>query len=455
MARRVSRISRFVWPSGLTWAGQKHSDNPILAEEPSDIHVTGWRDPFVASWPALDRARNTEASLYGLISGGVHSDGPKTFLYAINPTDLTRWTYLYPLVVDIPSNHRPSGRWGGDLGVNWECTNFISLTAQDGTTKEIVFAGVEGGAEQKEVTQYHKTHPAVPRRSTSYACWFFGDLINVKDDIRLDIGASGLLDWGLFYAANHFQAADGRKLLWGWIKEEDLDDATLERRGWTGCLGILRELYLQVIDNVTGGLTSSLDSIGSIDIVTSSPGSRVTTLGIRPFAEVERLRRPVSLSWTAATIESTTRLCLAAAPLACEVKTKIKIEEGTRSVSLTVRHDQDQTIRTVITFDCEAERITVDRCQSTTRDDINTAPDVGAFTLFRRHDPATGSSIEPLELDIFLDHDVLEVFANGRFALATRVYTEPSSTGISLSSVGPVSVENLDIWGLEAKREAT
>lgn len=129
---------------------------------------------------------------------------------------------------------------------------------------------------------------------------------------------------------------------------------------------------------------------------------------------------------------------------------KISIQDDTRSVSLAVRHNEDRTTSTVITFDCETEEIHVDRSCSTNRDDINTAPEVGAFTLYRRQDLAAGaSSIEPLEMDIFLDHDVLEVFANGRFALATRIYTDPRATGISISSVGPVMVEQLDIWPLK------
>jgi beta-fructofuranosidase len=435
-------------------AGSKHPDNPILAEEPPNIHVTGFRDPFLAPWPALDRARGcTAPSLYGLISGGVHSDGPKTFLYEIAPTDLTRWTYLYPLAIDVPSNHRPGGRWGGDFGVNWECTNFVTLEGPDGIKREIVIAGSEGGLEQAQVTNYHESHPNAPHRSPSYANWFFGDLVPVEGDMRLNIGASGVLDWGLFYAANHFRAADGRKLLWGWIKEEDLDDRTLASRGWTGCLGIVRELYLQVTEGVTGGLRSNLDNIGSVDCKASGSGSQVTTLGIRPFAEIEQLRQPTALSWTSEIIDSTTRLCLASTSLTCETKIKINVEEDTRSVSLMVRHDSVRSTFTTITFDCVLEQLVVDRSHSTTREDINTAPDVGAFTLFRRVDSVTGSSeIEPLELDVFLDHDMLEVFANGRFALATRVYTDATSTGISIACDGPMTIEQLDIWPLKQRQ---
>lgn len=413
------------------------------------MHVTGFRDPFIAPWPALDRMRDSPPTLYGLISGGIHSQGPKTFLYAISPNDLKTWEYLYPLVVDVPSNHRPGGRWGGDIGVNWECTNFLTLQSRDGTERTMVIAGAEGGIEQSQVTEYHKSNPDAPRRNPSYANWFFGELTKIDNDVRFSIGASGLLDWGLFYAANHFQAADGRKLLWGWIKEEDLTDESLAQRGWTGCLGVVRELYPQVIDGVTGALRSSLAQIGNIDIEAVKQSSRVTTLGIRPFVELEQLRGGALASWKNESIDSEHLLCLSDAPLACEVKCDIDITVETRSVSLVVRHSNDRSTCTTITFDCMTEQILVDRRKSTSRTDINTAMEIGSFTLFRREGQA--KELEPLVLDVFIDHDVIEVFANERFALATRVYTDAHAAGISVSAIGPAMIESLDVWPLDKK----
>lgn len=429
----------------LTLAGQKHPGNPILSEEPPNMHVTGFRDPFLAPWPAMDQVRNSSPTLYGLISGGVHSEGPKTFLYAVSPTDLTEWTYLYPLVKDIPSNHTPAGRWGGDLGVNWECTNFITLGGPDGSEKEMIIAGAEGGHEQAEVAEYHQLHTQRPRRTPRYANWFFGNLEVTDEEARMGIGAAGLLDWGLFYAANHFVAKDGRKVLWGWLIEEDLADEALQQRGWTGCMGVPRELFQQTLDGVTGGLRSDLDSIKSIE----RDGSRVSTLGVKPLSDLAGLRgTPLHLP-PIHDLGDDSQLLTDTAPLACELRAALQISDTTQSVSIAVRHNADQSTQTIITFDCGNERLTVSRGASTMRDDINTSDETGPFTLFRQIDSATGTaSIETLELTVFLDHDVLEVFANDRFALATRVYTEPGHTGVSISSEGPAVVEELDIWPL-------
>jgi beta-fructofuranosidase len=132
---------------------------------------------------------------------------------------------------------------------------------------------------------------------------------------------------------------------------------------------------------------------------------------------------------------------VSAAPLAAEIRLDLDISLETRSVSLAVRHDRDRAIQTVITFDIQQELITIDRSRSTDRKDINIAPEQGPFTLFR----FANGQIEPLQMTILLDHDVLEVFANERFALATRVYTEAEHSGISIASDGPVVVREAKV----------
>ena len=59
---------------------------------------------------------------------------------------------------------------------------------------------------------------------------------------------------------------------------------------------------------------------------------------------------------------------------------------------------------------------------------------------------------EPLRLRVFVDRSAVEVFANGRQALAVRVYPErEDSVGVSLRSQGaPSTVRSLKAWTLEA-----
>ncbi|KAH8654767.1 hypothetical protein BGZ61DRAFT_467407 [Ilyonectria robusta] len=120
---------------GNTW--NKSNENSILSGEPDDVEVWGFRDPFLSEWPALDQLRG-QKSLYGLVSGGVHSMGPRVFLYAVSPVDLGAWHYLGP-VIDFPIRYCPSLKWGADFGANLECANVMTL--EDGSGERSFLVG--------------------------------------------------------------------------------------------------------------------------------------------------------------------------------------------------------------------------------------------------------------------------------------------------------------------------
>ena len=125
---------------GSTW--HKIESNPINPQPPIDVSATGWRDPFVAPWPSIDRVMGRVSdgtTLYGIISGGLRDQTPTAFLYAVNHRNLAEWVFISALI-DLGLNHKIS-RWSGDMGVNWECANFMTLT--NGTVKKDFI--IEGG----------------------------------------------------------------------------------------------------------------------------------------------------------------------------------------------------------------------------------------------------------------------------------------------------------------------
>jgi len=228
--------------------------------------------------------------------------------------------------------------------------------------------------------------------------------------------------------------------MWGWMIEEDLAQKELEKKKWTGCFAVPRELFIQSVDNVVGALSSKLGLIGSAFAV----GSTLCTLGMRPLAELVNLRGDLLYDHAPSALREYHR-CLPHAPLACRIEALFRVYEDTRTVSLIVRHSDNLSTATRITFDCATEEVLVDRSISTHRADINTSPEVGPFTLYRIGDLDT---IEPLRLTVFLDHDTVEVFANDRFVISTRVYTDAQCTGISLESVGSGQVDKLKVWDM-------
>lgn len=57
---------------------------------------------------------------------------------------------------------------------------------------------------------------------------------------------------------------------------------------------------------------------------------------------------------------------------------------------------------------------------------------------------------ERLKLHIFVDRSIVEVFANGRCCLTSRLYPGPDSQAIRLlANGGPVSLSSLDAWQMK------
>jgi beta-fructofuranosidase len=124
-------------------------------------------------------------------------------------------------------------------------------------------------------------------------------------------------------------------------------------------------------------------------------------------------------------------------------------------VGFHLRHSRDLAVRTTVVFSAAEETITVRREASNADETVNRCPDAGPFTLFWL-DGEKAPVLEKLRLRVFCDGDVLEVFANDRFALATMVYSDPDARGLTAFATGDVGsavFETLTVWdGLEVPR---
>ncbi|CAJ0542645.1 Ff.00g001820.m01.CDS01 [Fusarium sp. VM40] len=402
---------------GKTW--QKSEQNPILDGEPEGVTVTGFRDPYLAEWPALDEMRG-EASLYGFVSGGVVDGGPTVFLYAISPTDLTQWTYLGPLV-DLPSGFSPSGRWGGDFGVNWECVNFMTLN-NESEECPFMLMGTEGGVK-----------PGAKEGSEQWSLWMAGSLEKTAQGPRIKPEFSGILDHGCLYAPNSYEhPITKNRIVWGWLKEDDLTLARRESKGWTGYFSIPRELFLYSVDNVTRTITSSLEEVGCVKAIDNGKGSNtVQTLGIRPLPDLQSLRRDKPAYWSSIDSKANLGKLLNTHSTSWELEATIKVSPNDKNLGFWIRHNEDLTQGTAVCFSPQSEEMTVDKTSSNQEPDIEKSAVTGPFTLFYADTNGT-EELEKLHLRIFCDGDVLEVFANDRFALSTMVYADAREcTGIS------------------------
>ena len=201
-----------------------------------------------------------------------------------------------------------------------------------------------------------------------------------------------------------------RRICFGWIGEGRAEQVQKDS-GWSGIISLPRVLSL----------------------------SAEHTLCIEPIAELESLRRghahlagvhvipasPVSLQ----DVEGD---CL-------EIGLQLDHDDvGTFEIA--VRCSPDDSERTTIFYDRRDGCLVLDVADSSLSPDA-----VGRDVQRGPMDLAPG---EPLDLRIFLDRSVVEVFANARLCLTKRIYpSRPDSLGVRLlARGGPTTVRSIDVW---------
>ncbi|MHB9032893.1 MAG: glycoside hydrolase family 32 protein [Anaerolineae bacterium] len=216
---------------------------------------------------------------------------------------------------------------------------------------------------------------------------------------------------GCFYAPQTFLTEGGRRVMFGWLWE-GLPARYARTAGWAGAMSLPRVL--------------TLDESGS--------------LCQNPAAEVSKLR---GTHW-----EGTAQKLLADHELALPVNgTQLELDLACRinsagKAGALVRCSPDGAERTVVGYDASQQELYVDCIRSSRNPDA-------AHGRYAAPMPLRPG--EALHLHIFLDASVLEVFANGRTALACRIYPQrDDSTGLALyAGGGDVTVTNLNVWEMQ------
>ncbi len=169
----------------ITW--KKSPANPVLSEAVNaGTKIYDWRDPFI-----FHEGKRT----FLVLGGHLKPKGDAAVnLYEAQNAALTEWKYRGVLFAlpDAPTA---------------ECPNFFKVGDH-----WVLF-----------VSPYGKVQ------------YFVGDFDPGTG--RFESRTRGLVDYGTsFYAPNTMQVPDGRRLVWGWIKDFP------GGRGWNGCLSLPRQL---------------------------------------------------------------------------------------------------------------------------------------------------------------------------------------------------------------------
>jgi beta-fructofuranosidase len=327
----------------LRW---KKDETPVIPWPPADVKVTGFRDP--CPWKEAD-------GWYLGVGSGERGKGGCVLLY--RSQDLRQWEYLHKL-----AEGKPNGKQAGnpcDSGEMWECPDFFPLG-------------------HGHYLQYSTENKVI---------WTTGAY-----DMQAHVYAGkreGVLDQGpAYYAPKSFLAPDGRRILWGWIRETR-PDAELVAAGWAGAMSLPRVL--------TVGAQGQLE--------------------MKPAAEVEKLRGA-----------SEKATVVAGSPF----RRKLDALQWELRLPMNLLSDRSATVRLAtggatsweLTIDVPAKEI---RC--------------GEIRF-----PFPGLPWPAPELRMFLDGSVIESFIGGREALTSRVYTaKPGATELEVSVEGKGKIE-VELW---------
>ena len=224
----------------------------------------------------------------------------------------------------------------------------------------------------------------------------------------------GRMSWvdNTFFAPEALIDGRGRQIMWAWLTDypvKGIEDAL--RDGWCGVYGLPRVLWL---------------------------GDDERTLHMAPIPELERLRCHPK-EFADVTVADGAPLPLAGIDgVSCEIG--VRIDPGSaRQAGLRVRTSPDGSETTLLYYDADARQLCFDATRSGQR---------GRPVLERA--PLQLADGEALQLRVFIDKSVVEVFANDRQAIARRVYPEgDASTGVALfARGGSARCSAIRTWGM-------
>jgi len=206
-------------------------------------------------------------------------------------------------------------------------------------------------------------------------------------------------------------APDGRAVQVAWMNEQR-EQALIDADGWAGAMTVPREL--------------SVDARGR--------------LNLRPAAEIAALREaPVPVATSGARRGAVATF--AGRHLDVEATFTICSVRDSQKLGLTLLAAADGSEATRIVYWPDARRLSVERSRSSLEPGVRRQDVHGHLELDRD---------EPLRLRVLLDASVLEVYANDRLCLSTRVYpTQPRSVLGSAFIDGDADLD-LQAWSMAA-----
>lgn len=224
----------------------------------------------------------------------------------------------------------------------------------------------------------------------------------------------GIVDPGVsFYAPQSFTDDIGRRIMFGWLRESRSVESQIDA-GWSGVMSLPR-----VVSVLADG-----------------------TLGTAPASEVEKLRG-AHIHFSGHQLSDDQNLPLGQiSGHAMEMAISLA-PDVSGSVTLEVLKSCDGGEKTRIAYNADTQTLVIDTSESSLNQDIN-------GDVFSLQD--AGITGRPIDLRVFVDHSVIEVFLNDAKAISGRAYpTSAESVGVNvLADNGFDGVQGVDVWALDS-----
>lgn len=406
---------------------------PVISSLPVN-NVTAFRDPYAFQNHQLDAISNSaNGTWYVVISGGIRNDGPSMFLYRQSDPDFQHWEFLGQWWHESSNTTWGNGEWAGGWGFNFEAGNIFSLD-NDGYNPDgeiFVTLGTEGS-----------TFPVVPQVTSIHDMLWVSGNVSKDGGVTFTPSMAGFFDWGIssYAAAGNILPASSkasskshapnRFISYVWLTG-DLYELNKKfpsgQQNWTGTLLLPRELNIQTISNVVdndlareteASWRASRNDSGTVDL---------KTMGIN----IARETKNALLSGSSFTESDRTLSTPGLVPFQQSPKSKYFVLQANISFPSSARNTGLKTgfqilgsenESTNIYYQFSNESVIIDLTNTSaaakTTDGIFTSNEAGKLRLFDITQKEK-QEIETLDLTIVVDNAVLEVYANGRFALST------------------------------------
>lgn len=164
-------------------------------------------------------------------------------------------------------------------------------------------------------------------------------------------------------------------------------------------------------------------------------------LSVKPVPELERLRGKRLVSLRNTSLDEANRQLTSIGGTMLEIRLDVHIPEGQRC-GIKVRRSRDGVEETLIYYDARYDTFSIDRDNSSLTATVQQRGIQGGALML-------GDGI--FRLHVYVDHSMIEAYANERKSITSRVYPSRSDAiGVQMWGRAETMVERLEIWELHS-----